>query len=200
MSLCFQQSWSSALVFNNNVPAFYQSQLIVIQKLSLLHFHTELYTFWGFFWSFLYIFCDDYLETQLLTTLDPVSDWGWVLWSNQIIIMVILSQEFFPYLPTVFAQHMSKICSHSWLNTILSLWADLESSLCLMYATIASFDIASQTPSVATTMNSHWQSRWNVCNWGTALMTCFHGGFSVSDLRRKSPKLRVGIRTPPTLE
>ena len=73
MSLCFQQSWSSALVFNNNVPAFYQSQLIVIQKLSLLHFHTELYTFGGFE-VFLYIFCDDYLETQLLTTLDPVSD------------------------------------------------------------------------------------------------------------------------------
>ncbi len=30
--------------------------------------------------------------------------------------------------------------------------------------------------------------------------TCFHAGLSISDLRRKSPKHRVGMRTPPTLQ
>ncbi len=30
--------------------------------------------------------------------------------------------------------------------------------------------------------------------------TCFHAGLSISDLRRKSPKHRVGMSTPPTLQ
>ena len=64
------------------------------------------------------IYC--YLETQLLTTLDPVSDL-WSEWSNQTMMMVMLSHEFLPKRWTVFAQHMSRICSHNWLNINLSL-------------------------------------------------------------------------------
>lgn len=60
--------------------------------------------------------------------------------------------------------------------------------------------MASHTPSEATTMNSHWLSKWKVWICGTALITCFHGGFSCSDFSKKSPKLRVGMRTPPTLQ
>ena len=60
--------------------------------------------------------------------------------------------------------------------------------------------IASHTPSEPTTKNSHWLSKWKVWICGTALITCFHGGFSCSDFSKKSPKLRVGMRTPPTLQ
>ena len=73
------------------------------------------------------------------------------------------------------------------------------------------------TPSVATIRNSQLGSILNCSIWGTGDITCFHGGLSISDLSRKSPKLLqftfrfktlrilnpndddlVGMRTPPT--
>ena len=64
---------------------------------------------------------------------------------------------------------------------------------------ISALDMASQTPSDPTTMNSQQESSLKVWIWGTTLMTCFQAGLSCSDLSKKSPKLLVGIRTPPTL-
>ena len=59
--------------------------------------------------------------------------------------------------------------------------------------------IASQTPSVAATIKSQLELSLKVAIWGMAEMTCFQAGLFSSLFRRKSPKLRVGMRTPPTL-
>ena len=92
-----------------------------------------------------------YLETQLLTTLeDPVSDFSadeletTAEWSNHTIIMVILSQEFLPYRLTVLAQHMSKICSHNWLNTNLSLQEIRWESISICHSAIDTADTATR--------------------------------------------------------
>ena len=65
---------------------------------------------------------------------------------------------------------------------------------------ISALDMASQTPSDPTTMNSQQESSLKVWIWGTTLITCFQAGLSCSDLSKKSPKLLVGMRTPPTLQ
>ena len=80
------------------------------------------------------------------------------------------------------------------------LWCECVWSLCRTKVIISWLLMASQIPSDATMTNSHWLSRWEIWICGTALITCFHGGFSCSDFNRKSPKDLVGINTPPTLQ